>query len=667
MFYFAWVDPTDTAFNPAFEREDEDVFSFDLSQEEGDFAVLSVTIRNPRIGLLNASRKLWAWFAVDGSSETVPLFFGRLVGIPDNVFAELVTLQFIARPANYYAAKEAHAQILRVLPWYDPIFIDQAKRTDPDTVLEARSERWHTDRVTHAVTTSDVLDGEDGLITFSAGEILAGSMSLNLSSVPVCRVQVTAEFNWKQRAFGTQSLFSNKRIETFGDLFAAWPQEGTGIGGEWSVHQTSIKKLTKYERFRYAFNYTAPPNNDDIAPGSSRTTTTSANISHTGIKPVPPGSIVFDAEVSARNDFKADKKGRVTSTSFSMNWQKDIIVKSAYIVSLTAAYNVERNFNETLSFEVTSDLQAVVTLPEDDEVKSIEMRSSSLSEVYPPDPNTADDVTNPDFPIGDTRRRSYINTERGHASIGYLLLMSRAIIRSNARAVTIEFNTSSVTKWADVTLRKNAQVFDDRLPGGQAVGKITAYRFSLDGNSGLFSRSITIGCAVGNGGAYVPVTGTPSYAHDDYVESDFQEYAGAQSLVDDDLDDILYTLPTFAPQDDGIDFLADQIQITDAAVENDAAAQTPDLQAIQDKFLNKLAPSFVQSEILTGKFQEFGALPNAKVAEAFNKEVKAYFEENATRIVIVLPNLSADVNSAYTIEVAPIRIPTMIDLGAASG
>ena len=667
MFYFAWVDPNDTAFNPAFKREDEDVFSFDLSQEEGDFAVLSVTIRNPRIGLLNASRKLWAWFAVDGSPDAIPLFFGRLVGIPDNIFAELVTLQFIARPADFYAAKEAHAQALRVLPWYDPIFIDEAKRSDPDSVLEARSERWHTDRVTHAVTTSDVLDGEDGLVTFSPGDILEGSMSLNLSSVPVCRVQVTAQFNWKQRAFGTQSLFRNKRIETFGDLFAAWPQEGASIGAEWSVHQTSIKKLTKYERFRFAYNYSAPPNNDNIEPGSSRTTTTSNNVSHNGTKPVPPGSIVFDAEVSARNDFKTDSKGRVTSTSFSMSWQKDIIVKAAYIVSLTAAYNVERTYNETLSFEVTSDLQAVVTLPEDDEVKSIQLRSSSLSEVYPPDPATADDVANPLFPIGDTRRRSYINTARGHASIGYLLLMSRAIIRSNARAVTIEFNTSSPTKWSHVTLRKNAKLFDDRLPGAQAVGKITAYRFSLDGNSGLFNRSITIGCAVGNGGAYVPVTGTPTYAEDDYVERQFQEYVDAQSLVDDDLSDILYTLPTFAPQDDGIDFLSDQIQITDATIENDAAAQTPDLQAIQAKFENKLAPSFIQSEILTGKFQAFGALPNAKVAEAFNKEVKAYFEENGTRIVIVLPNLSTDVNSAYTIEVQPIRIPTMIDLRAASG
>jgi hypothetical protein len=51
-FYFAWVLPTETTFDPdVHSRYDEDVFSFVVQQGEGDFASLKVTIKNPRMGL----------------------------------------------------------------------------------------------------------------------------------------------------------------------------------------------------------------------------------------------------------------------------------------------------------------------------------------------------------------------------------------------------------------------------------------------------------------------------------------------------------------------------------------------------------------------------------------------------------------------------------------
>src|ERR1700739_3888873 len=117
-FFFAWVDETDTAFGAAFERVDEDIFSLEIKGEEGQVPTLDITIRNPRVGLLSPGRKVWAWLARqprDGSG-VVPLFFGVLVGVPANLFAELITLQFIARPPDYIARKQAAAVALKIRP-----------------------------------------------------------------------------------------------------------------------------------------------------------------------------------------------------------------------------------------------------------------------------------------------------------------------------------------------------------------------------------------------------------------------------------------------------------------------------------------------------------------------------------------------------------------------
>ena len=52
VYSFAWVDGGDAFVD----RVDEDVFAFELSHLEGEFATLNVEIRNPRVGLLKHSR-----------------------------------------------------------------------------------------------------------------------------------------------------------------------------------------------------------------------------------------------------------------------------------------------------------------------------------------------------------------------------------------------------------------------------------------------------------------------------------------------------------------------------------------------------------------------------------------------------------------------------------
>ena len=62
-FLFAWVSGDQTTFDETMLRVDEDIVDLELEHEEGQIPTLSVTIRNPRAGLLNANRYQWAWIA----------------------------------------------------------------------------------------------------------------------------------------------------------------------------------------------------------------------------------------------------------------------------------------------------------------------------------------------------------------------------------------------------------------------------------------------------------------------------------------------------------------------------------------------------------------------------------------------------------------------------
>src|SRR6185436_974520 len=245
--YFAWIDASETTFGPEHMRWDEAVFEFILSQQEGDPASLTAKVRRPVneagsvIGLLGPGRKIWCWFAFDCGPALVK-FRGRLVGIPTSIFEELVTLEFVARPFDVVAQKEALAETLRVLPYYDPVVLDKERRKDPDVVVEGYTKVWHYDRETHVITVSDEITGEDGLVEFDggseAGKVFWDGLGLTLASGPLTRVDVNAEFTWTQQARGTVDLTSylishwpgSERGEIPSLNAADWPKHGTSLG-----------------------------------------------------------------------------------------------------------------------------------------------------------------------------------------------------------------------------------------------------------------------------------------------------------------------------------------------------------------------------------------------------------------------------------------------------
>lgn len=247
-FCFAWVDDTDTTFLDAFKREDEQVQAFTLDHAEGQFATLQITVqRLASGGYLAPSRKRWAWLAYDDGATVTPLFFGRLVGFPQEISGEIVRLDFVARPKNWFRLKSAAAQAMKVAPFYDPVWIAPDKRRDPDVVLEARPERWHIDRVTHAVTTSNIIVGEDGTLDIG-GDYFYDSLRVSYGQIAGRRVTVQAQVNWTQRAEGALNLSFDIMLAsiiagstqpflitsyTGEGLARDWPKAGQNIGGGW--------------------------------------------------------------------------------------------------------------------------------------------------------------------------------------------------------------------------------------------------------------------------------------------------------------------------------------------------------------------------------------------------------------------------------------------------
>jgi hypothetical protein len=109
---------------------------------------------------------------------------------------------------------------------YDEVFIETSKRDDPDALLEAISGLYHIDPVTHVVSISDILNGEDGNVDITATII---SMTDERRSRPeffsLTAILMDATVTWNQTGQGFIDM-GRQQIATYaGDaIISEWPQ-----------------------------------------------------------------------------------------------------------------------------------------------------------------------------------------------------------------------------------------------------------------------------------------------------------------------------------------------------------------------------------------------------------------------------------------------------------
>jgi hypothetical protein len=657
--YFAWIDPGETTFTSGHMRWDEQVFSFTLSQSEGDPASLTAVVRRPRnvsgdpVGLLGPGRKIWAWFALDCGPDLIR-FRGRLVGVPTSLFEELVTLEFVARPIDVVAQKQALAATLRVLPHYDEVVLDEERRSDPEVVLEGYSAIWHYDRETHLLSVSDEITGEDGLIEFDgtseAGKVLWDGLQLTLTSGPLSRVDVVAEYNWTQGARGSVDLtnylvshWDSSGYARPGSIasytFGAdeWPKNGAGIGDGWEVAEGAATANYDLEVQTLA---TGGTSKTIFAEGEVSTVTVSDSQGYLAI--VPPGSILYSEIITTQNYTTS-----FTETSFSNSWSsvKHVVpLLHTTPTMLTASYTAARGCVERVAFSLYADVQPILTDPEDGEaLRLTDVRSVNLSEPI-----------GGVVPIGDPRCRSYIATARGNRSIEHLIALARAHLLKRSRVVEIAF-APKLARMPEVTLRKNVFLIEPRV--GEALGKVIGYSIALDGSDGRINCEVRIGCAIGRGGSQVLTEGTPTYCSIAYAGADYQQFndrlvgwTGIDTSVG-------YAPPHANPNDDGIDFLsvlrAEDVIDTPLVVENPPQVQHDYILAQTAPWLNFYDVTWMRTD------EEVQESVNARV-EHINNALK----EIPTRATFKLKSMTRYFTSPYDIQVTDLKIPTGYDLEA---
>lgn len=557
MFYFAWVDKEDKTFGPEHHRVDEDVFSLVLVHSEGDFPSVEVDIRNPRMGFLAPSRKQWVWLSYDNGSEVTPLFFGRIVGVPQSLQSEVVRVTFVARPSDYDEQKSAIAEGLRVLPYYDPLWLSTVSQEDPDKVLEGYTRLWHIDRLTHEVSTSDIITGEDGNLSYTSGsDVFYDSVSVTHGQSPARKVVVVAKVEWGQGGSGsiniTPDVMNAFKQSTPPDILTIdgmahttegmitvvcgeqllnqWPYPGDRVGSGWTIGDTELKLVG---------GYPLPPTIVDSAVVDQIAMWSGTGINN-AIKQLfgrTPGLAV--SVVDYTNDTRpSGSPFQAFDGEFNILWVP--VYRLACHMEMT--YDIYRARSETVTFSVSADVQSLLSDPDDAETVYLDAGSAEV-----------DVLVDGVMPIGSTRRAKYFETDRGKSSFEHLLNRARAILVSRSRAVDVTFSMP-FDEGLELSCRKTATLYDDRLPGGQATGKIKSYSLTVDGASGNMYASVTVGCVVGRGGSPVYVPGDNSYVDDGYVSEGWQ-YVSGQTVVPD-IGDLSYdNYDGYAIDDDGVPFM----------------------------------------------------------------------------------------------------------------
>jgi hypothetical protein len=528
-FYFAWADKTETTFGPEHQVEDESVYALNVAHNESDFPSLEVDIRNPRVGLLGPTRKKWCWLSYDDGTDVVPMFFGRLVGVPQAMQEDVIRLTFVARPLDFDAQRSALAATLRVSPYYDSLWMSDQDNEDPDRVLEGYSGLWHIDRITHTVTMSDIIDPEDGTINFTADQVFYDSVDVSYSQSPLSRVEVRAAVNWTQSGAGVVDI-TQDIIKEFDDLTPVftytadgsertahgvvsvlagenlvqeWPKPGETLGGGWEVGPGSTAAVIGGD----------PP--DLVIAGGPQVWSAiqawkswpGSAVARHAIRKLFNGHPGFVVQVVDHSDPKWSSLNQIPGLYVHGDVEYMWFPIWRIAPTLTLTYSAARDRRENMAFSVTADVQPLLSDPGEEETMYLDVGQADV-----------------DTSIHDIRSPRFFQTTRGQQAFENLLYRARAILLGRARAVDIRFQIP-FEMGLDLSCRKGATLVDPRLPGGIAAGKIKGYSLIADGE-GELTCTIVIGCSVGKDGSVTAVEGDPTYVNTGYVDSGYQYMEG---------------------------------------------------------------------------------------------------------------------------------------------
>jgi hypothetical protein len=282
------------------------------------------------------------------------------------------------------------------------------------------------------------------------------------------------------------------------------------------------------------------------------------------------------------------------------------------------------------------------------------------------------------IPIGGTpdnvTARSFFPTARGITSVEYLISRARARLRFRSRAVKVGWECRFRDAVA-LSCRKNATLFDPRLPGGAATGKVVSYSLSGGGNGKMIGK-VEIGCAIGFGNSINVITGTPEYALAGYAQVGYQLYDGAMQAHGSG--ETTFSVPVFGGGfDDGLIFPLRWKDISDGGlVSGDIASQAAAIKgsffaARQLQFLNQAGGSIGTNNAN----QHISGVPPSE-AWIIAREQLVLGSQNTPYVMAANPVSwscllkpcagNGPFGGSYAISVSPLTVPQGINLEAPS-
>lgn len=360
---FAWVDASQTTFDPStMDVEDEEIVGLKITHEEGQIPTLDITVRNPRIGLLAPGRKTWAWLGRrDSTGHLRGRFFGNLTAVPTNIFAEKVQLKFHARAIDFISLKQDAAEALKIAPYYDPIWLDDAHRDDPDSILEGWSALWHVDRTTLAVTASDVLQGEDGTVVFTEDDAVYSSVEMKPGQAPLTNLRVEASVAWTQRTSGYITVPDVSIASYTGDSFLNdWPKAGASLGGGYKVESSFVHDVYNVD---LTPTYTFESHWDNKDPNPGQCSNESASTKSSGPALLSPNALSCVLTGHFQTGLCDPFADPPQNIPMQLSVTGIVVPLWNLTCSMTLRYDASRQYSEVLAFDMVANVQNVVNSP----------------------------------------------------------------------------------------------------------------------------------------------------------------------------------------------------------------------------------------------------------------------------------------------------------------
>jgi len=453
--YFALVDAGEV-FNPVVHnREDEKVFNLQIDQSEGNFASAEIEVKNIGSGLLNPSRKKRIFISFESGSGVVLLFSGRVIGFPTDLGTKTVRISYIAQPEDWETVQASFLDTLKVAPFYNELFIPEDRRGDAADILEARSSLLYWDRVTNALSLSDIIEGTS---TVDLGtRVLFDTIRWEIGDPPVKTVNINIEVQWEQFGIGIVDA-------------------GLAITAEFTnsaIGSAQINSLTPLS-FEDAWQGVSIPNGYSIIESK--------------ITPVANGFGLVQADLRSPT-ILVNGTDFPTSTGATPATRPVSVPRVWYSGDLKLQAIYEQKRRETASTSLSISIQDYSL--RGDKTEEISIR---LQDPTSPAQGSVFDAKLPSFFFDGIGDLTTLGTEVFENAI--LRGMARLKYANRVIETRIEGDLNDLI---EITVDQSLRFTDDRLPGGSILGKVAGYILEIDGDSGQQTAQITLQSCIGNG------------------------------------------------------------------------------------------------------------------------------------------------------------------------